>query len=572
MGKVRELSSQVISKIAAGEVIERPASVVKELVENALDAGSLDIRVELSGGGRNLIRVTDNGEGMSPEDARLSLRRYTTSKINSEKDLWAIQTFGFRGEALSSIAAVSRIRLVTKRDDQLTGMEIVAEGGEIQRTGEIGCPPGTLVEVRDLFFNVPARLKFLKGQGAELGHIGDAVAKMALANPQARVQLTQDGKLLANYPVRENFSSRLAEALGKEAAEKMHFFQSRNGLTSVEGYAAEPGFHRANSRSIHLFVNRRPVRDRLLFHAALEAYRNLIPKERYPVVVLFIQIPADRVDVNVHPSKWEVKFSDGESLHRRIVLGIRELMEKAPWLQGWRSPSPPEAREPSKDYGGAISPAAMRITQEHFSWQGQEQTRSLESALRFLGQIDETYLVFRVTDGLVLLDQHAAHERVLFERLFGEWSSGAVARQALLLPELVEFSLSDFQAAAEFLPELEKMGFQVERSGERSFWLRAIPAILASREPIAVLKEMIQVLSSSGKRAPLEKALDPLLRMMACHGAVQASQGISSEEALALFRDLENCKSPSRCPHGRPTIQKFDLPALAKMFGRRPEI
>ncbi|MCX5908210.1 MAG: DNA mismatch repair endonuclease MutL [Deltaproteobacteria bacterium] len=568
-GKIKELSSPVIAKIAAGEVIERPASVVKELVENALDAGSTDIKIELSGGGRKLIRVTDDGEGMTPEDAHLSLKRYTTSKIQSEEDLWAIRTFGFRGEALSSIAAVSRMRLVTKREGQLAGVEIVVEGMEIQGTGEIGCPSGTVVEVHDLFFNVPARLKFLKGQGTELSHIGEVVAKMALANPKTRFQLFHEGKLLAHYPVRESLSSRLAEALGKEAGEKMHFFESRDGNIAVEGYAGEPGLQKANSRGIHLFVNRRPVRDRLLFHAALEAYRNLIPKGRYPVVVLFIQVPADRVDVNVHPSKWEVKFTDGESLHRQIVRGIRGMIEKTRCLEEWH-PQVRELKEPLRSYETGIGNAVSPKDPDRFSWpMALTSDKSSAENPSFLGQIDGTYLVYQTSDGLVLIDQHAAHERILFERLLQEWSSGAIARQPLLLPELVEFSFGEFQAAAEHLSELERMGFEVERSGERSVWLRAVPEVLVNREPIAAFKEMVQILGPLGKGAPLERTLDPLLQRMACHGAIPAFQAINPEEALALLHDLETCHSPSHCPHGRPTLQKFTLRALGKMFGRR---
>jgi len=333
MGKIKALPPEVVAQIAAGEVVERPASVVKELIENSLDAGSREIKIEIQSGGKKLIRVIDDGEGMTPEDARAAIQRYSTSKIESAEDLFAIESFGFRGEALSSIASVSRMKIITRKDNALGGVEINIEGGEFREAHEVGCPPGTLVEARDLFFNIPARLKFLKAQGTELSFIGELVAKIALANPQTHFQLFHDGKLLAHYPIRENLSSRLAEALGREAAAHLHSFEYKNGGMEIRGYAGEPGLTRSNARGIYLFVNRRPVHDRLLSHAVLEAYRHLIPKDRYPVTILFIEVPPADVDVNVHPSKWEIKFVDSAAVHRSVLHSIRRVLEKAPWLR-----------------------------------------------------------------------------------------------------------------------------------------------------------------------------------------------------------------------------------------------
>jgi len=566
MGKIKALPPEVIAKIAAGEVVERPASVAKELMENSLDAGSREIKIEIHSGGKKLIRVTDDGEGMTAEDARSAIQRYSTSKIESAEDLFAIQSFGFRGEALSAIASVSRVKIITRKESTLAGIEINIEGGEIRESKEVGCSLGTSVEVRDLFFNIPARLKFLKSQGTELSHIGELVAKIALANPQTRLQFIHDGKLLANYPIRENLTSRLAEALGRETAEKLYFFQFKNGTVEIHGYAGEPGLTRPNARGIYLFVNRRPVRDRLLSHAVLEAYRNLIAKDRYPVTILFVQVRPSDVDVNVHPSKWEVKFADSETVHRYALLGVRRLLEKTPWLKEQ------EAWKELKEIPGVYTPPQAKTTsplgQESF---GEETWGKKESISQtpFLGQIDKTYLLFESSDGLTLVDQHAAHERILWERLRQEFSSGTIRRQSLLFPEIVEFSFREAKAAEEHLLELEKMGFEIEPSGGRTFWVKAVPEILSSREPVQALKEMIEQISSWGREADFYTSFESLIKRMACHGAVQSSQTLGPEEALALLADLESCASPSRCPHGRPTLLKISITDLEKMFGRR---
>jgi len=571
MGKIKVLSPEVISKIAAGEVVERPSSVVKELVENALDAGGREVTVEVEGGGRKRIRVTDDGEGMSAEDALLALQRHSTSKIEDERDLFAIRTFGFRGEALSAIAAVSRMKVVSRKDGELAGVELKVEGGVLKGTEAVGCPLGTSVEVRDLFFNIPARLKFLKTQGTELGHIGDLMARVALANDPIHFRLLHDGHLLANYPVREDPSSRLAEALGKEACAKLHPFRIRGGEVEASGYAGDPGFNRANARGIYLFVNRRPVRDRLLMHAVLEAYRNLIPQGRYPVTVLFVELPPHAVDVNVHPSKWEIKFSDSEAVHRSVIQSIRGMLDRAPWLTESRaSGKEDESRETSGAYGESRMPGSFPLpAREIFDLGLRPNAREIPAESSFLGQIAKTYLVFESPEGLNLIDQHAAHERILFEKLGGEFSRGSISSQPLLLPESIELPVDEAQATEEHLPELERLGFVVEPSGECTFWVKSVPEILAARGPIEALREIIRGIVSWGKQAGLPRPFDPLLQMMACRGAVQADQALGPAEALALTADLRDCHSPSHCPHGRPTSIRITVSDLEKMFGRK---
>lgn len=574
MSKIKTLSPDVVAKIAAGEVVERPASVVKELLENALDAGSASAKVEVQGAGRKLIRVTDDGEGMTGEEAIQALQRHTTSKIESLEDLFSLRTFGFRGEALASIAAVSRLKITTRKEGKLSGTEVRVEGGTLSDTTEMGCPLGTSVEVRDLFFNVPARLKFLKSQGTELGHISEILAKTALANPQARFQLFHEGKLLANYPLRQDPSARLVEALGEEVDGKIFPFRLQQGELRAEGFAGEPGLNRPNSRGIYLFVNRRPVRDRLLTHATLEGYRNVIPKDRYPVAVLLVEVPPPDVDVNVHPGKWEVKFANSETVHRLVIQAVRGMLEETPWLKIKGIPQFEEIRERPTAYlpqGKPISlplswPASLRVESKGES---QETGRGPVSGITFLGQVQETYLVFASPEGLLLLDQHAAHERVLLEKLSNDLFHGGIPKQPLLLPEVIELPSNESRILEEHLGDLARMGFDLERGGIRSFWVKSVPQILADRDPLETLRETIKEIYSWGKEGQLQNSYDSLLKMMACHAAIQAHRPMEKEEARALWEDLQNCRFPSHCPHGRPTQLRLSPFELEKMFGRR---
>jgi len=574
MGKIRSLSPEVVGKIAAGEVVERPASVVKELLENSLDAGSRSIKVEVQGGGRKLIRVTDDGEGMTAEEARLALQRHTTSKIESVEDLFALHTFGFRGEALASLAAVSRMKISTRREEELAGVELQVEGGVVRHSSEAGVPRGTSIEVRDLFFNVPARLKFLKSPGTEMAHIGEILAKTALANPQARFQLFHEEKLLSTYPVRPDLSARMVEALGDDTAGKMFPFHGRQGELHVEGFAGEPDLNRSNSRGIYLFVNRRPVRDRLLTHAVMEGFRNLIPANRYPVAVLFVDIPPSEVDVNVHPSKWEVKFSDSETVHRSVIRAIRAMLEEIPWLKTSPRERPEGVKEHQGLYGALGREASLPV-----SWTGSLRARPRPESedespegsppVSFLGQIQDTYLIFVSPDGILLLDQHAAHERILLEKLGKDLSGGNLSRQGLLLPEVVELASAEAEIIQEHLGDLGRMGFELEPAGGRTFWLKSTPQILSPEDPLQLLREMIREISSWQKGADLEQFFDPLLKMMACRGAIQAGRAMGRQEAQALLSDLQKCRFPSHCPHGRPTLLRITPSDLEKMFGRK---
>ncbi len=568
MGKIKKLPPGLISKIAAGEVVERPASVVKELLENALDAGGKEIKVEVQGGGKKLIRVNDDGEGMSLDDALLALQRYSTSKIAREEDLLAINTFGFRGEALAAIAAVSRMKIITKRKEEVAGVAIAIEGGEIKNSEEIGCPSGTAVEVRDLFFNIPARLKFLKSANTELSHISDLISKVALANPQVHLQFFHGGRLLSNFPVREDAYPRLAEALGRDIAEKLYSFSASNGEIKVHGLASQPDLNWPQARGIYLFVNKRPVRDRLLLHAVMEAYRHLIPKDRYPIVILFVDLPPAQVDVNVHPSKWEVKFADQQAVHDTIAKAIRDMLAQTPWLKKevFVPQGAEELREASKEYTSFAQAPAIYFTKQDGFYTEMPRPSPLNS---FLGQMANTYLLFDSGDGLLLLDQHAAHERILLEKLQEEFFQGKIKSQPLLFPELLELPLAQAKTLEEFGDELEKLGFEVQSAGVRSFWLKGVPTILIEKDPVSLLQEIIIEISSLRKQGDAQKSFDSLLKIMACHGAIQAGQPLTTEKAQALLEELQRCSFPSNCPHGRPTTIKISLAELEKMFGRR---
>jgi DNA mismatch repair protein MutL len=430
------------------------------------------------------------------------------------------------------------------------------------------------VEVRDLFFNVPARLKFLKSPATELGHISEILARAALANPQTRFQLFHEGKLLANYPFRQDPSARLVEALGKEVDGKIFPFRLQQGELRVAGFAGEPDLNRPNGRGIYLFVNRRPVRDRLLTHAILEGYRNVIPKDRYPVAVLLVEVPSSDVDVNVHPGKWEVKFANSETVHRLVIQAIRGMIEETPWLKIKGLPQFEESREHPAAYvpqGGGISlPMSWAVSLRGESrGQFREEGRGPDSGIAFLGQTQETYLIFLSPEGLLLLDQHAAHERVLLEKLSNDLFQGGIPKQPLLLPEVIELPSIESQIIEEHLGDLARMGFDLEPAGLRTFWVKSVPQFLANQDPLETLREMVKEISLWGKEASLQNSYESLLKMMACRAAIQAHRPMGGEEARALWADLQNCRFPSHCPHGRPTQIKITHLDLEKMFGRR---
>ena len=586
---VKRLPEALIDQIAAGEVVERPASVVKELVENALDAGAERIRVEVRDGGRAWIAVTDDGTGMRPEDARLALQRHATSKIGSAEDLHQIHTYGFRGEALPAIASVSRLRLRTRARDAELAFELRGEGGRIEERA-VGGPPGTRVEIADLFATVPARRKFLKAASTEWGHIADGLSRGALARPDVHFDVRRDERPALVWPATRDPLDRVAAVVSEDDAAAFVAVAAEEGGASVRGFASRPDRHRPNLSGVYLYVNGRPVRDRVLQHALVDVYRDVLPRGRFPAAVLFLTLPPEAVDVNVHPAKWEVRFADPQGLHRLVRSAVRGAIEDRRWLQ----PGPARTGEPIPSWGSSAVPAASGDASRVFrgDWifadapraeaaalagGGPDESRRLRFAdLRLLGQLLATYLVLEGKDGLLLIDQHAGHERVLYERLRAEWIERGVERQGLLMPLSVQLAPAAHAALVDSAEALARLGFELESFGEETVVLRSIPALLEGRDPATLLRGLADELQAAGATGgggeagarALESA-DRLFASLACHSARRKGEVLDEREQRALLDGLDAIPWAPTCPHGRPVAVPFELAEIERRFGRR---
>jgi DNA mismatch repair protein MutL len=571
---IRVLPPEIASQIAAGEVVERPASVVKELVENSLDAGARTIAVETEDGGRRKIAVADDGDGIAPPDISLALARHATSKLASMEDLDTIRTLGFRGEALASIAAVARVTLVSRGRAQPQGLRLTAENGRASKPAAVGAPQGTVVTVADLFFNVPARKKFLKSQAAERRLIDSLAARYALAYPAVRFRLTQDG--------RETFASNgsgdrrevLAAVFGLDAAERMIALDPAQvaGPIRVSGFISPTDLSRSNRKDILLFVNGRSVADPALAAAMVQAYHTLLMVGRYPFGAVFVDLPPEEVDVNVHPAKAEVRFRAPDAVFAAVQRAIRyALMGSAPaagipaaseWpARSWAPAAAPEAN-PDWLLDHAPAPAQAAASPAPAG-----APSAFAPLLRPVGQIGAAYLVAEGPDGLYLIDQHAAHERVLFEALQREPSGGHIS-QRLLEPALVELPALQAAALAEQLDLLRHLGFDIEAFGGASFRVRSIPQLLGGLVPAEALRAVVEDFEED--ETPLAAAAEARLIARICkRAAVKAGQTLGPEEQAALVRALEGCASPRTCPHGRPTMIHLPLDLLARRFGRK---
>jgi len=552
LARIRVLPPEVARKIAAGEVIERPASVVKELVENSLDAASHYVWVDLWDGGKRRIVVTDDGEGMEPEDAKLALLRHATSKISAEEDLFAIKTLGFRGEALAAISAVSHLTLTTKTKGG-PGTRVLAEGGEIKELFQVGAPQGTRVEVQDLFFNLPARKKFLKGVQTELAHCMEVVLRMALAYPEVGLYLKHNGRPLLRLPPVKDLRVRLGSVMGKEALPFLIEVRGEEEGRVVEGWISKSSFVRGNPKGIYFYVNGRYVRDRLLSHALLEAYRGTIPKGSYPVAVLFLKVPPEEVDVNVHPTKTEIRFRKADLIWRLFEDTLSKALSRPLSEQTPLGPvPPPEVKEEVSGYArGAPAPESGELGFVGPKW-------------RPLGQVLGTYIVAEGNGGVLIVDQHAAHERIIYERL--RKREGDQDAQRLLVPLLIELRKDELRLLMEQTEELAASGLHLEPFGEQTLAVKAIPSFLRPHEVKGFLQELAQDLSegSKGKGEIREK----IWALMACKGAVKANTPLSREEMERLLRDLASIPHPYTCPHGRPVFIELDRKELERRFGR----
>ncbi|UCC66791.1 MAG: DNA mismatch repair endonuclease MutL [Deltaproteobacteria bacterium] len=549
--KIRVLPAEVVGKIAAGEVIERPASVVKELVENSLDAGSRNIKVEVEEGGRRRIVVMDDGEGMTREDALLALKRHATSKICEEGDLDSIRTLGFRGEALPSISAVSRLRLITRFRDEFSGTSILMDGGQVKEVKETGSPPGTRVEVDGLFYNLPARRKFLRGVRSELAHIIEVVTRMALIHFSAGFVLIHNKRVLFNLPPTQEERSRVRAILGKEVASQSVRVDWREGEREVRGWATVPTYVRGSSKGIYIYVNGRYIKDKLVSHAIAEAYRRFIPAKMYPVVILSLSVPFTEVDVNVHPTKMEVRFQKGEDVHQLVSDSLRRALAH-----------PSEARpQEVLEVKEALSPyPTSPIT-----------TESVGTALppwRMVGQMKGTYIVVEGEEGVMIVDQHAAHERVLYERLKTSIDRKAMPQQHFLFPQLIEVKGEEMQLLLGYRAELARLGLELEEFGDRTLAVKSIPSFLQGEDLKSLLEALSGELAARGEGDTLERVVDRICVLMACRGAIKANKRVHEDEVRSLLREWEGTEQHTTCPHGRPIFVRWSWRELEGWFKR----
>jgi len=603
MPRIRILPDILANKIAAGEVVERPASVVKELVENALDAGSDRIFVDIENGGRTLIQVADNGHGMDHDDALLAVERFATSKLHRDEDLASICTLGFRGEALPSVAAVSHLTLTTRSRERDVGVAVHIQGGKIVQVTETGAPQGTLVRVERLFFNTPARRKFLKTAGTEMGHIADHVAGMALGYPQVHFKLVHNGKTVKQWTRAADGVVRAADVLGALKPEELTAVSGESGPLRLSGYLAAVRLARSTSRGTFLFVNGRRVRDRVIQHALFEGFRGRLMKGQFPLAALFLELPFDQVDVNVHPTKHEIRFVDSRRVHALVQQSVSAALTQAeqrlwggPALSDRKPADAPAVAEPRPNYGdpapaawAPIPPArstrsssSVTLRETRSDARSSASARPAETApekrqaplwetrrfsdLTVIGQFQGTYILCQEGDDLILIDQHAAHERVVYEHL----ARGAdrIEVQQLLMPETVELGFAEAEMLEQLIDALRGLGLEIEPFGGTTFVVKAVPSLLADEDTTRLVRELAERSVELGMAAGQERILDACRMVMACHNAVRAKQPLADVQIRHLLEQLDRCQQPSHCPHGRPTWIRWTLRDLEKAFGR----
>lgn len=573
---IRILAEEVASQIAAGEVIERPASVVKELMENALDAGARRVEFRVVNAGKELIEVSDDGYGIPSEELTLAVTRHATSKLSSAEDLFHIKTLGFRGEALASIASVSRLTLTSREKNAEIGWKIVVEGGKLLINEAAGMPIGTHVRVENLFFNVPARLKFLKSDLTEKNQITQLVSRYALAYPQIRFRLVQDGREVLQSLGNNNRREVLAQVFGNELAKQMLAVELEEEDIRVEGFISPVGISRSNRREITFFINGRWVQDAGLSAALIQAYHTLLMVGRFPIAALFIEISPELVDVNVHPAKAEVRFRDADRVFRVVQRAVKRALlaySPAPQLNTslWQSRSSEAMVEPAWEMAhesDIVQPTIESLTVDDKSVQ-QQNPLPVDALplLRVIGQVGAAYLVAEGPDGLYLIDQHAAHERVLFEK-FMRQAGKEIPSQALLHPQTFEVPPQAAALLHSQIEALNRWGFEVEPFGGNTFRVRRIPALLSGMEPLEAVRSLVEDFEED--ETPLQAEIEARVIARVCkRAAVKAGQILSMDEQIALVRDLERCQSPRTCPHGRPTMIHLSVDLLERQFGRR---
>jgi DNA mismatch repair protein MutL len=638
MPEIRQLPASVINKIAAGEVIERPASVVKELLENAVDAGATRIDVHIEGGGSELIRVVDNGCGISAEQLPLAVASHATSKIADADDLFSVRTLGFRGEALASISEVSQFLIRSRRSESSAGAELVVHGGGLNEVAPCGCPVGTTIEVRNLFFNTPVRRKFLRTTQTEMGHVSEAFTRIALANARTHFTLTHGKRLLFDLPPSETWRDRIAAFFDRDIVESLIPVEGRDDAITLTGYVADPKHTRANNRMQYLLLNGRFIRDRALQHALGEAYRGMLMVGRYPIAFLKLDIPAEMVDVNVHPTKLEVRFQDGGRLYSQLLGTLRtqflatdmtarfggaargnqgdgdasarahdqeRTAKTREELTAWAKGELSRVREEMSGQDGGPSveqteiafssstppPTGLQITRLDRSWpaagdrpaphiDSEEPPRSTAGTPVDRGgasgdpsraaamQVQNRYIVTESDEGVLVIDQHALHERIIYEQLRQRVLGGAVETQKLLVPEPVHLAPAEAAAVLDAKELLGKIGIDVEPFGGDTVLVTGYPAMLANVGPADVLRQMVDHLMADGKDPERRDLLDDLLHTISCKAAIKAGDRLSGEEIGELIELRHLVQDAHHCPHGRPTALVFTREELDRRFKR----
>jgi DNA mismatch repair protein MutL len=599
--QIQMLPDHVINKIAAGEVIERPASVMKELMENAIDAGATQVDVEVVRGGMQLIAISDNGSGMDRDNALLAIERHATSKIRTAEEVEAVATLGFRGEALSSISSVSRFTLITRPKEDVSGTEIRIAGGKLQDVTDAGCPPGTRFEIRNLFFNVPARRKFLRAESTELAQIRQLFSVYALAHPDVGLSLNSDGRELYNLPSGGSLADRIAELYNPSFFSHLRELEFELDGVKVSGFAGLPQTGKKDRSDQYIFINGRPASAPVIFHAINEAYHSVLTRGRHPSAFLFIETEPDAVDVNVHPAKKEVRFRRPTAVRDAVIAAIEKALVLNAPVEEKREPTfkfdaprvapPPriekqhelniETPEVSRRDIPVATPASAPVEESAGVESGEQD--SSESATqsqpqrscpwawcRVLGQAGGTYAVLETEDGVVLMDPQAAHERVLFEKFISDVTSGSPSQQGLLAPETIELMPADAEALRRQIPALEEMGFGISDFGQDTFLVDALPIHLQDGSPLIVLSDIAKALDKGGaaSRATRE-ALRETVAQAACRAAVKAGDSLSTEELEKLVADLAKTEMPYTSPHGRPTLIFQSFTELNRKFGRK---
>jgi DNA mismatch repair protein MutL len=601
-GIIQLLPESLINQIAAGEVVERPASVVKELLENAVDAGAADIQVDILQSGKTSIRVTDNGRGMTREDLLLAVERHATSKIREYADLTALRSMGFRGEALPSIAAVSRMTIHSIPQGRESGNRLEIFGGNKSTLQEVGGADGTTVEVQDLFYNTPARLAFLKTPRVEWNQIQMAVERVALGFPALRFDLTHNGKKILQLFPAQDLILRLKDLWGSEKTENLIPVDLTEDRIRIAGFISLPHSHQNTSRHMAFIVNQRWVRSPLLYPLILRAYANMIPSGRFPTAILWMDVPPELIDVNIHPTKQEVRFSQtawvqtlvgkalGQALKSHIPrpVGLEKEFHQQGWTQQSSQPYlfkettlPPYLTPSSQGEPHPPSPLTgiqKALSQEQTTdWTvdampgGEQESKRDQgfSGLTILTQLQGTYLVALINHGLILIDQHAAHERILYEQYLKQWQSGGIASQYLITPILIELSPGWAIDMEAIQSEISALGFEIAPAGGNSWWLKSIPAGISSGQAEEALKEILEEIKAGGSLFNQEGFLSSLLKLLACHSAIRAGQSLSEEEITSLLVQLDQTECPSHCPHGRPLWIEISWEEIEKRFKRK---